>query len=420
MNFTLLALKPQPFMARLSAVLALLALTWSAAAGKITVDRIEALPPAERSAWKAYWERSLTNASLDRFALQAEVTAAKLTNALRAPSGGDFRLSVSYPDPWYSSEEAARLADTILSYQTPSGGWSKHTGYSHGPRKPGMQWTSQNEPGRSFHYVATFDNHATTEEMLFLAHMWRATQREDCKAGFIRGLHFILNAQYPHGGWPQVYPLEGGYHDDITFNDDAMTRILALLLSITRDDTAPAFLDPALRQQASVALADGIRCVLNVQIVQDGRKTVWCAQYDPLSLQPTSARAMEPVALSGLESSRVLKFLMSITNPSPEIVASIEGGLAWYEKARITSLSKTERQGKTSYEANPASTEVYWARFYNLTNSAPMFPGRDGVIYDSFAAMAAKNEVGYDFLTTLPGSIVNNGQKKWRKMLSGK
>jgi hypothetical protein len=49
-----------------------------------------------------------------------------------------------------------------------------------------------------------------------------------------------------------------------------------------------------------------------------------------------------------------------------------------------------------------------------------MFPGRDGVIYDSFAAMAAKNEVGYDFLTTLPGSIVNNGQKKWRKMLSGK
>ena len=41
----------------------------------------------------------------------------------------------------------------------------------------------------------------------------------------IKGLNFILAAQYPNGGWPQGYPLEGAYHDDITLNDNAMMQI---------------------------------------------------------------------------------------------------------------------------------------------------------------------------------------------------
>jgi hypothetical protein len=32
--------------------------------------------------------------------------------------------------------------------------------------------------------------------------------------------------------------------------------------------------------------------------------------------------------------------------------------------------------------------------------------------------MVAKNAAGYDYYTTQPGSLVNNGQKKWRKSLA--
>src|SRR5262249_29696270 len=145
-------------------------------------------------------------------------------------------------------------------------------------------------------------NRSTTEEMYFLAAVWHATKREDCKAGFIKGLNFIFASQYPNGGWPQVYPLEGGYHDDITFNDDAMTRILELLQAITRNEPYYAFLDESQRQKAGEALAAGIRCVLKTQVVQDGKKTVWCAQYDAVALQPAAARKMEPATLSGTES----------------------------------------------------------------------------------------------------------------------
>jgi PelA/Pel-15E family pectate lyase len=386
----------------------------------VTRERVNALPDAERVAWSAYFGRSQTNALTDAAVVQAEVMANKMTNALRAPSGGDFKLPAKPRDVSYAWAEAKQLAAVVLSYQTPSGGWSKHTGYSNGPRQPGMQWTSQNEPGQKPHYVATFDNRATTEEMYFLAQVWYATKREDCKAGFIEGLNFILAAQYPNGGWPQVYPLEGGYHDHVTFNDDAMTRILELLYAIQCGEPYYAFLDEALRQKAAAALAAGLRSMQQTQIVQAGKKSAWCAQYDPLTLQPAAARKMEPVALSGLESAQILKFLMTITNPAPEVVASIESGLTWLEATKITGLTKTKGAGKTTYEKNPASAEIYWARFYDLASSRPVFPGRDGILYDSFNAMAAQNRLGYDYLSTLPGSIVTNGQKKWRKILSAR
>ena len=104
--------------------------------------------------------------------------------------------------------------------------------------------------------------------------------------------------------------------------------------------------------------------------------------------------------------------------PSPELTAAIESGLGWLERVKITGLKQTKRDGKTAYVSDPASTEVYWARFYSLTDSKPLFPGRDGVLYSSFNEMAEHNKLGYDYLSSRPGSIVNNGQKKWRKAMA--
>jgi len=393
--------------------------------GKVKVDtssdissRLNLLPAAEKLKWQSYIERSQAAARADQAALDKEVAANGMKSALQAPDGGDFKLPADAGDVWYKGEEAKQLTDTILSYQTPAGGWSKHTGYSSGPRKQGMQWTSQNTPGQSPHYLGTFDNRSTTEQLYFFAYVWQATGREDCKVAFGKGLDYVLAAQYPNGGWPQVYPLEGGYHDQITFNDDAMTRILGLLHDIESNKPYYAFLTESQRAKVSEALNQGMDCVLKTQVEQNGIKTVWCAQYDPITLKPNAARLMEPATLSGTESSRLLEFLMSMGKPTPSITLAIESGLSWFEKAKITGLMKTEVEGKTSYVANPNSTEVYWARFYDLNSSKPIFPGRDGVLYDTFAAMAAKNKLGYDYYSTRPGSMLNSGQKKWRKLLA--
>ncbi|HMO86556.1 MAG TPA: pectate lyase [Lacipirellulaceae bacterium] len=337
---------------------------------------------------------------------------------MRAPSGGDFKLSAKTGDPWYAGPEAAALADVVLSYQSPAGGWSKHTGYNRGPRQPGMQFSSQYEPGRSPHYLATFDNRSTTEQIHFLANVWLATQRDDCRAAVVRGLRYILAAQYPHGGWPQVYPLEGDYHDDVTLNDDALTHILELLAAVAAQQPQFAQVDEALRAEAAAALAAGLQCAVRLQVVQQGRPTGWCAQYDALTLAPSAARALEPPALSGSESSQLLKFLMTVQRPTPELVTTIEQGLRWLDDVKVTGLARTKRNGKTVYEPQADSTEAYWARFYDLATGRPIFPGRDGVVYDSFAAMAEQNSLGYDYFSSRPGSVLTNGQKKWRKILA--
>jgi PelA/Pel-15E family pectate lyase len=370
-------------------------------------------------AWRGYLVRSRTLAAADRDALAAEVKHAGLAAAIKPPNGGDFRPPDADERAWYAGEEAGRLATAVISFQTPSGGWSKHTGYSKGSRQPGMQWTSQSEPGRPPHYQATFDNAATVREIEFLSSVWRATDRHDCREAARRGFEFILAAQYPNGGWPQGFPLEGGYHDLITFNDDSMTNILELLLAVAGDDPRYAFVDADLRSRLRASLDRGVACVLAAQVKIEGRATVWCAQHDPLTLAPAGARAFEPPALSGVESAHVIEFLMRLPSPSPEVVASVEAGLAWLDAAQVRGLAKVKKDGRTIYVADDSSNDVYWARFYDLATGKPLFPGKNGVVYASFAEMAAANDkLGYDYYSTQPGSILRNGQKKWRKRLA--
>jgi PelA/Pel-15E family pectate lyase len=114
----------------------------------------------------------------------------------------------------------------------------------------------------------------------------------------------------------------------------------------------------------------------------------------------------------------MLKFLMTLPQPDPELVSCVSSALEWLETSKIVGISRVKHEGKTQYEPNPGSTEVYWARFYSLSDGKPIFPGRDGVIYQSYSEMAARNKIGYDFYSTRPGSTVGSSQKKWRKMLA--
>ena len=381
-------------------------------------EGMAALAAADQAAWKAYLDRSTAAAAADQAALRDELAKLRLQDALPAPDGGDFEVPDDAEPAWFASEAAAALAHVIISYQTPAGGWSKHTGYSKGPRRPGMLWSSQYQPGSKPHYLGTFDNHATVEQIRLLAGVAMATKRQDCKQAAIRGFDYILSSQFPNGGWPQVWPLEGGYHDAATFNDDAMAGILKLLHEAATGKPEFTFIDAQRLALINEALIKGIDFVIRSQISLKGVKTGWCAQHDPLSRQPVPARAMEPASLASIETSNLLKFLMTIRHPEPDLVSCISSALQWLEAAKVTGISRVKREGKTQYEHSSGTTEVYWARFYSLIDGKPIFPGRDGVIYQDFSEMAARNKVGYDYYSTRPSSTLGSAQAKWRKMLA--
>ena len=72
---------------------------------------------------------------------------------------------------------------------------------------------------------------------------------------------------------------------------------------------------------------------------------------------------------------------MEIDKPTPEIVAAIEGAVAWLESVAIPGLrSKTftgRRRPGTGGSSRILSRRLLWARFYELGTNRPIFPGRD-------------------------------------------
>ncbi|MBY0419009.1 MAG: pectate lyase [Pararheinheimera sp.] len=72
-----------------------------------------------------------------------------------------------------------------------------------------------------------------------------------------KGISFILQAQYPYGGFAQTYPLRGGYHNAISFNDDVTMDLLTLLHQVATEPLF-AFVESALKQRAARQFEPGV------------------------------------------------------------------------------------------------------------------------------------------------------------------
>ena len=288
-----------------------------------------------------------------------------------------------------------RIADNILLYQRSSGGWPKNIDMAkplgESQRTAILRQKNKND--------ATIDNGATFTQLTFLARVYTAQQHERHRESFLTGLDYLLKAQYPNGGWPQFYPDLSGYYKHITFNDGAMIGVLKLLRDVAARKPAYAFVDDARRERAAAAVEKGIECILKTQIVVNGKRTVWCAQHDEVTLAPAPARKYEVVSLSGGESVDIVRFLMSIKNPSPAVVDSIEAAVAWFRQAQLK---------------RPDGTAV-WARFYEIGSNRPIFVGRNGVVKYNIAEIDEERRNNYQWYVDAATKLLNHDYPAWRK-----
>ena len=167
----------------------------------VTPQRIATLPDGERQSWLDYLARSIDHTQNERAIIAVECREARLPSSKPAPTNSEeFEFPSKVDSRFFASEDAAKLADAVLSYQTPTGGWSKAVDYAKGARPCGTHWTTQS--GDGWHYCGTLDNRSTTEQMEFLAKVHLATKRTDCRKAVERGLEWLLAAQFPNGGFP--------------------------------------------------------------------------------------------------------------------------------------------------------------------------------------------------------------------------
>jgi len=310
---------------------------------------------------------------------------------------------------WFVSAEAKKIAENVLLYQRDIGGWPKN-----------IQMQDELTEKQKKDLIAlkktavetTTDNGATCQEMLFMSKMYAQIKDERYAASFLKGLNYLLEAQYANGGWPQFYPLKKGYYTHITYNDDSMVNIMNVIKDVA-DQTDYHSIKPSseIVEKCKKAFDKGVDCILKTQYKQNGVLTAWCAQHDEFTLAPANARAFELASLSGYESTKIVLLLMSIDKPSPEIVTSVKSAVAWFEKTKITNLEEKRvlnDAGKiVDKKMIPATNATpIWARFMDLETNEPFFCDRDGIRKKFLHQIGSERRNGYSWYSEAPQEVL--------------
>ncbi len=312
----------------------------------------------------------------------------------------------------YSAAQYREIADNMIAYQNEDGGWPKN-----------IDWLAIVDPDsvlkalRPHKRLSTLDNRNIYSQVEYLAEVYTLTGEEPYRSSAERGIEYILSHQYPNGGW------RGSDVDAITYNDGVMAGVLFTWKRILDGDGNFAWISEDMRARIRRSWSAGLELVLKTQYVQNGVKTVWAQQYDHTTLQPVKARAYELPGLSAGESALVTVLLMSIDDPSPEVVDAVKCAVAWFQKTRIAGK---RIQTIPMPEGNPDDPAVkkdrllvddpdapgLWPRYSELADNRPFFCNRDGIKVYSLREVYPERRVGYGWYGEW-GQSVLRAYPKW-------
>ncbi|MBR5820552.1 MAG: pectate lyase [Alistipes sp.] len=318
--------------------------------------------------------------------------------------------------PRYKANDYRSIADNLLAYQNEDGGWPKNIDWL------GIMDADSVINSLSPRYrESTFDNRNTYPQIIYLSEVYSLTGEKRYLKACKRGVEYMLRSQYPNGSWI-------GWHDNaICYNDDIITGILNMWQDVLNDAPQFSWINKKTRAQIKESYEKGLQLVLDTQYVQNGVKTVWAQQYDQQTLTPVKARTYELPGLSAGESAEVVLFLMSIENPSEEIIDAVKCAVAWYEKTKILGKKivnipmpegnpedpkiKADRRLVDDPNASPL-----WARFYELEDNTIFLCNRDGVKVYSLDKVWPERRVGYSWYVS-EGNDVLRAYEKWLKRI---
>ena len=325
--------------------------------------------------------------------------------------------------PTYKPTQITAIADNILLFQKNNGGW---------PKNYDMLAILTEEQKKKLLRVkkelnTTFDNGTSYTHVEYLARVYAVTKIDKYKDACLKGIDYILSAQYKNGGWPQYYPLKMDYSRCITFNDDVFTGIMQVFKDVLDGKPEYAFVDESIKQKIKTSFDKGLDCILKTQIKDKNKLTSWCQQYDEVSLQPAWARKFEPPSICNGEGATVVLFLMTINNPDKAVINAIESAAEWFKESEIKGIKvKTISAQLTVYKFRTTSTDKVvvndpsappiWTRYYEIGSHRPLFCNRDSKIVYSLAEVDRERRDGYGWYTTKPKEVLEKykiWQQKW-------
>lgn len=247
----------------------------------------------------------------------------------------------------YYYEAAGQVASALIRGQHPSGGWNYLVDF--GGDRSLRQWYAtiggnawRLEEFQHYYGNATFDDQTTTDAARFLLRLYVEKLDPRYRPALDRAVQFVLDSQYPIGGWPQRYPLSEEFskpgHPDytsyLTFNDEVAAENIDFLILCYRMLGDERLLD---------AITRGMSFFLVTQ--QGPEQPGWALQYT-LDLKPSAARTYEPLALATHTTASNIEHLISFYRLTGEtkFLARVPEAIDWLEEV---ALPRPDERGRT-------------------------------------------------------------------------
>lgn len=273
----------------------------------------------------------------------------------------------------YYYQAAEQVAGALVWGQHPSGGWNYMVDFAgEGSLRRWYDTVGKNgwRLEEFFHHYgnATFDDAGTSEASQFLLRLYVEKRDPKYKPAVDKALRFVLDSQYPIGGWPQRYPLSEEYSHHgkpdytsfITLNDDVAGENIKFLIMCYQV------------LGAGERVLDSITRAMNSFIVlQQGQpQPGWGLQYT-LDLRPVGARTYEPDALTTHTSANSVEQLMNFytLTGDTKFLARVPEALDWLEAVRLPpDLVKDNRTHPTFVELGTNRPLFVHRRGSNVVN----------------------------------------------------
>ncbi|MGN7705326.1 pectate lyase [Chryseobacterium sp. 22543] len=315
----------------------------------------------------------------------------------------------------FSAQVKDTLAEKMLVYQLPIGGWGKQledksvVNYNLPLDKDLLKRIKATGDDH-----ATIDNNATSKEINALIKAYSITKNPEYLKSAEKGISYLLLMQYKNGGFPQYYPNSGLYRKQVTYNDNAMINALTVLYNVVEGKNDFNVVDSKLKEKSKIAVQKGIECILKTQVLQKGIPTIWGDQYNEIRLQPDKARAFEPISLATGESVGIVRFLM-LQPVTPEVEKSIKSAVNWFKQNKIEgySYNVSKVNGKAVRTLAEDKNSVIWARFYDINNNKPLFGDRDGSVKYNYNEVSEERRNGYSWFGDFADKLINKEFPKW-------
>ncbi len=333
-------------------------------------------------------------------------------------------IKVEPNQPSYEPSQVREIVDNILLFQRDNGGWPKDydmTAILTDEQRAKVTATRSKED-------TSFDNGNLHSQVEYLAKAISQSPEDSWQSACERGFDFILRSQYDNGGFPQRFPNPRGYAAHITFNDGVMIGILSVLHDAASGANHFQWMDEGRRKQAGLAVQRGLNCILKCQIVVDGKLTGWCQQHDEINYEPRPARTFELASICPQDTAEIVRFLMSISSPSVEIVEAIDAAVQWLQEVQLS--GQRVEKVKSTQESFPGyDTDIdvvvtqdpnappLWARHYEIGTNRPVFAGRDAVTRYALAEIERERRAGTAWYGTWPLKLIDREYPRWKENL---